>query len=473
MENARLGGKVRTLRRREGLTQAQLAERLGISASYMNLLENNRRPLTAALLIKIAQVLQVDLQAFASEEDRLVPDLMEVFGDPMFDAFELSGGQIRDVVTTSPQLSRAVLHLYQAYRSARESVEQLASQGDGDRIDAVDASRLPSAEVSALIQRRQNYFPELEEGSERLRRDARLDEGDLFENLSRYLLDHHRIKVEISRIGTMGRAVRRYDGKRRVLQLSEILRRGSRNFQLAHQAGLLNYSEVLDKIARDDALTTDDSRALCRIALANYFAGAVLMPYQPFLEAARAERYDIELLGHRFRASFEQVCHRLTTLQRPRAEGVAFHLVRIDLAGNISKRFSASGLRISHYSAACPKWAVHSAFLTPGMIRVQLSRMPDGTTFFEIARTLRKETGGFHASRPMQAISLGCDVSQARELVYADGIDLDTQDAAVPVGVTCRVCERLECEQRAFPRMQQPLRLDENVRGASFYAPVD
>jgi predicted transcriptional regulator len=177
------------------------------------------------------------------------------------------------------------------------------------------------------------------------------------------------------------------------------------------------------------------------------------------------------VLGHRFRTSFEQVCHRLTTLHRPGAEGVPFHFVRIDVAGNISKRFSATGLRFARFSGACPRWNVFAAFLTPGMIRTQLSQMPDDRTYFWIARTLGRESGGYHAPHSTFAIGLGCDVRHAGELVYADGVDLQNREAVVPVGVTCRLCERLDCEQRAFPSLQQPLRIDENVRGVSFYAP--
>jgi predicted transcriptional regulator len=211
---------------------------------------------------------------------------------------------------------------------------------------------------------------------------------------------------------------------------------------------------------------------VARVALANYFASAVLMPYREFLEAAGSERYDIEVLGHRFRTSFEQVCHRLTTLRRPGAEGVPFHFVRIDVAGNISKRFSASGLRFARFSGACPRWNVFAAFLTPGMIRTQIAQMPDGTTYFWIARTLRKDGGGYHSPHTVFALGLGCEIRHARQLVYAEGVDLDNREAAVPVGITCRLCERMECEQRAFPPLQHALLIDENVRGASFYAPA-
>jgi predicted transcriptional regulator len=208
------------------------------------------------------------------------------------------------------------------------------------------------------------------------------------------------------------------------------------------------------------------------VALANYFASAVLMPYDPFLRAARSERYDIELLGHRFRVSIEQTCHRLTTLRRQGAEGIPFHMLRIDLAGNISKRFSASGFRFSRFSGACPRWNVFEAFQTPGRIRTQVSQFPDGQVFFEVACTVRKQSGGYHGPHTQFAIALGCDIAYARDMVYADGLDLESREAAIPVGPTCRLCDRMDCEQRANPPVQHALAVNENVRGVSFYAPL-
>ncbi|WP_437484148.1 helix-turn-helix domain-containing protein [Sorangium sp. So ce1014] len=469
-----LGAKVRALRRREHMTQVDLAERLGVSASYLNLIENNRRPLTAPLLIRLAQIFQLDLQNFASEGDvRLTADLHEVFGDPIFESHGLTNADLRELVATSPNVARAVLTLYRTYATTRESLDTLGERLAGDGFVAVDNSRLPSEEVSDLIQRRMNYFPEVEEGAEALWREAELDADDVYRGLVRYLHATRGIEVRIVRVADERQAMRRYDPDRRVLSISEVLPPRSRRFQLAHQLGLLTQSAAIDRILRDENLTTPESRALARVALANYFAAAILMPYQPFLEAARAERYDIELLAHRFGTSFEQVCHRLTTLRRPGAEGVPMHMVRIDIAGNISKRFSGSGIRFARFSGACPRWNVHAALMTPGMIRIQLSQMPDGAVYFCIARTVRSDRGGYHVPHTVQSIGMGCDVRYARELVYADGIDLDNIGAAVPVGVTCRTCERLDCAQRALPALQHPLRLDENRRGVSFYASVD
>jgi predicted transcriptional regulator/DNA-binding XRE family transcriptional regulator len=472
-EASSIAARVRSLRRRENMSQVQLAERLSISPGYLNLIEHNRRPLTASLLIKLAQIFQLDLQAFSPEgEARLSADLLEVFGDAVFESQDITTSEVRDLVVQSPTIARALLTLYQAYRSAQESADTLAMKlSEGEDLPGIDRSRLPTEEVNDLIQHHGNHFAELEEGAETVWRRAGLSIANIYDGLVRYLQEVEGVEVRVETVGAMRGALRRYDPERRVLTLSEVLRRGSRNFQVAHQLGLLTQRPVLDRIARDASLT-GEAEEMARVALANYFAGAVLMPYEPFLEAARSERYDIVVLSNRFRTSFEQICHRLTTLRRPGAEGVPFHFVRIDVAGNISKRFSASGFRFARFSGACPRWNVFAAFLTPGMIRTQLSQMPDGSMFFWVARTIRKDTAGYHAPHTVFAVGIGCDVRDARKLVYADGVNVDSREAAVPVGVTCRLCDRMDCEQRAFPPLQHPLKIDEHVRGISFYAPV-
>lgn len=483
-EAPRFGAKVRALRRRESLSQVQLAEKLGVSPSYLNLIENNRRPLPANLLIKLAQIFNVDVHAFATDEDtRLVADLTEAFADPLFDERDLTSVDVREMATASPVAARAVLSLYRAYQAARATSDDLSSRlSEGEELSGVDAapengptlgsSHLPSEEVSDFIQRQLNHFPELEAAAEELGARAKLTTDDLYSGLVRFIESEFGVRVQIARWGSERGVLRRFDPDKKVLVLSELLPTRSRTFQLAHQIGLMTQGHTMDRLALDPRFTSEDSRALARVALANYYAGAVIMPYARFLQAAKDERYDIDVLGRRFRVGFEQVCHRLTTLRRPGAEGVPFHMIRIDVAGNISKRFSASGIRFARFSGACPRWNIFSAFLTPGMIRIQNSRMPDGVTYFCIARTIQKDAGGYHAQHPVQAIGLGCQVQFARELVYSDGIDLENPDTCIPVGVTCRLCERTDCLQRALPSIKVPLRVDENLRGVSLYAPV-
>lgn len=468
-----MGAKLRSLRRREGLTQTQLAERLGVSPSYLNLIEHNRRPLPTPLLLRISELFQVDVRQFSSDGGaRAIADLMEVFGDPVFQANDLAPSDLQEIANVTPQVGRAIVGLYRAYRQSRSAVETLMAKVSSDQLVGVD-SRPPNEEVADLLQRNMNHFPELEEGAERLCRDSQLDPANPQTGLVDHLERAHRIRVCIERTTEMRGALRRFDPEQMTLALSEALPQGSRAFQIAFQAALLDERNAFATYLRDPSLTSDESRALARVVLGNYFAAAVLMPYEPFLHAARFERYDLDLLGHRFHASFEQVCHRLTTLRRPGAEGVPLHMVRIDIAGNISKQFSASGLRFARFSGACPRWNVFSAFLTPGMVRTQLQQMPDGASYFWLARTVRREGGGFHAPSTIHALGLGCELTHAKELVYSDGIDLSSRSALVPVGTTCRTCERLDCEQRAFPAVQHPLLVNEHVRGVSFYAPVE
>jgi predicted transcriptional regulator/transcriptional regulator with XRE-family HTH domain len=470
----RLGAKVRALRRREGMSQTDLAQRLGISPSYLNLIENNNRPLPAPLLIRLAQLFGVELHAFADDEDsRLITALFEAFADPLFEGQDVLATEVRELATTSPAISRAVLTLYRSYHRTKESAETLSARlFEGERQTGLDLSHVSSEEVGDLIQQHMNYFPELEQAAEDLWRDAQLRGDDLYPRLIKHLKEAHGVKVRIVRAHVDQTMLRHFDPDKKVLSVSELLPTRSRKMQLAYQIGLLSQGQAIDRIIGSPLLTTDDSRALARAALANYFAAAVLMPYEAFLHAAQEQRYDLDVIGRRFGVGFEQVAHRVTTLRRPRAEGVPFHMIRIDVAGNISKRFSASGIPMARFSGACPRWNIFAAFSTPGMVRIQLSRMPDGSGYFCIARTVQADSHGFHAQPRIHAIGLGCPVSRARELVYSDGLDLDNPDSFVPVGVTCRMCERTDCEQRAFPSLRHPLRIDENVRGASLYAAV-
>lgn len=472
-EGMRLGGKIRSLRRREGLSQARLAEMMSISASYLNLIEHNQRSVSAPLLIKLAQIFQIDLQSFAEEVDGMLrSELMEVFADPLFENAPVTTTDVREMALSSPAAARAIINLYRAYRSARISAQTLGERlSEGMVLSSLDRLSLPTEEVSDFLQARMNYFPELEAAAEALYARARLQPDDLYHGLARHLQETLGIRLSITHAPADNGVVRRYEPETNTLMISESLPRNSRAFQIAHQIGLNTQHALLEQYAEDAGFLTDEARTLCRIALGNYFAAAVLMPYQPFLEAAREFRYDIDLLGIRFASNFEQVCHRLTTLRRPGAEGVPFHFIRVDIAGNISKRFSASGIQISRFGA-CPRWNLHLAFLTPGRISTQIARMPDGACFFSLARTVTREARGYHVPRVVLAITLGCRIEHAHELVYADGMDLTDLSAAVPIGTSCRMCERMDCDQRAFPPIHYPLQIDENSRGVSFYAPA-
>jgi predicted transcriptional regulator/plasmid maintenance system antidote protein VapI len=470
---AQLGGRLRRLRQEQKLSQIQMAERLGISASYLNLIEHNQRALTVPVLLRLAQRFDVDLQSFTAEEDaRLLSELMEIFADPLFDSHDLKASELKDLIEESPNLSRALLTLYQAYRSAGISSEP---REEDDRPLPLG---MPTEEVGDFIQSRGNYFPDLESAAEELWRDGAiaagaLGNGGLWSALVTVLATRHAVDVEIVPASHDDGVLRHYDPITRRLSLSEILPLPSRHFHLAHQIALLGHRPLLLKLAAAGKFTTGEADQLAVVALANYFAGAVLMPYRPFLDAATSCRYDLDILMRRFGVSFEQVCHRLTALRRPGANGIPFHFLRVDRAGNVTKRFSASSLTIARFGGVCPRWNVFDAFETPGTMRTQISQMPDGVGYFALARTVEAHdrsalTG--HNSRRLgrHAISIGCPLAHARELVYADGADL-RDEAAVPVGVNCRVCERANCADRLHPSPQQRLVVDDNRRLLSLY----
>ncbi len=464
-----LGELVRAARLRAGRSQKELAAAAGISASYLNLLEHGRRALPATLLPRLAEALGVPLAELLPTPDPvLATRLLEALGSAPADGEGLEPERVRSLAQAQPELARAVVRLADAYARARESAETLAARLS-ERLDVgdLDAAPLPSDAVSNLLQRHQNHFPELEAAAERLWREAGLAAGDLERGLVRHLEARHGVRVGVVPPAALGRHVRRFVPASKDLLLSESLPAASRVFQLGHQLGLLEEAAALDRMT-EAGLETPPARALGRVALANYFAAAVLMPYEPFLAAAEAERYDLELLENRFAANVEQVAHRLTTLRRPGREGVPFHFVRVDLAGNVSKRFSATGLHLGRIGS-CARWAVHNAFLTPGRILVQVEEMPDGAAYLSIARTVTREARGFRVPRVVQAITLGCRLRDAPALVYAEGLDLER--GRVPIGPTCRLCDRLDCEQRATPSLRHPLRIDVNARGVSFYAP--
>jgi predicted transcriptional regulator/transcriptional regulator with XRE-family HTH domain len=474
---AMMGPKVRRLRRELRLTQAQMAEQLGISPSYLNLVENNQRPVTVQLLLKLGRAFDVDLAAFAEDDEgRVVAGLREVLADRLFEGADVKGQDLKDVAASSPALAQAFVTLYRAYREAREDLQGLAetvAAGDGTvpATAAIQPGAFPQEEVEAFIQDRGNHFPELELAAEELWIDGDLATADLGSSLARHLETAHGVRTRVLPVDVMGQTIRRFDRHARRLLLSEAMAPSGRAFHTAAQIGLLRARPAIEGLVAQAALPGETARGLLTLSLANYFAAAVMMPYGRFVEAARTLRYDFEVLQARFGASFEQVCHRVTTLQRPGAKGVPFFLIRVDVAGNVSKRFSADpGFHFARFGGACPRWNVHDAFRAPGMIQTQLAKMPDGTCYLSVARTVTYRTGGWASSQRQLAVAVGCDVQHAAQVVYADGLDVATQATATPIGMNCRLCPRLDCAQRAYPPLNHRLVVDENARGLSTYA---
>ena len=471
-KKAMLGHKVRRYRQEQNLSQTEMAEMLEISPSYLNLIEHNQRPVTVPLLFRLGQVFPIDLREFAQDDAAaLAAGLREVLSDPLFEGLKVREQEIREVAEISPTATQAVMNLYKAYVDMREDTHALVQRlADPNKPQGLDTQSFPIEEVRDFQQFQSNHFPELETAAEALWQDAGLRREDLYQGLTGHLQSVCGIGAKVMPVDIMGETLRRYDFHRKRVLLSEMLSTPGRNFQLAVQLALAAHGELLDRMVDKAKLSSPDAEKLCRIGLAGYFAGAVLMPYDDFLTSAKELRYDLEILQNRFGVSFEQVCHRLTTLQRKGARGVPFFFIRIDHAGNISKRLSGAGIHFARFGGACPRWVIHDAFDGPGNIHTQQACMPDGSAFLSVARTVDPILGGHRGRRPRLAVAVGCDMSQAKHLVYGDAMDPKGKRGATDVGVSCRVCERLDCSQRAHPPLNHRLRLDENVRRIAPFA---
>jgi predicted transcriptional regulator/DNA-binding XRE family transcriptional regulator len=462
-----VGPRLKRLRRDRSLSQTRMAEELEISPSYLNLMERNQRPITAQVLIRLANAYSLDPREFATDQDeRTVSELDEVFADPLFRASPVARLEVRDTVESAPSVVEAINRLYRAYVALRGASEAHAPLlKDRDRAED-DSQESAVDRVRALIHEAKNHFPELDEAAETLASDLRLSGHEPFFAIAERLRAKHGIRVRVMPIDTMPDTLRRYDHHRRQLFISEVVDQSGRTFQAAYQLAFAEMGPVIDELAARLEPTDGPARRLLRVSFGNYFAGAVMMPYGKFHEAAETLGFDIEVLGARFGASFEQVAHRLTTLARPAARGIPFFLVRVDSAGNVSKRFSSGRFPFSRYGGTCPLWNVHATFRTPEQVATQIIELPDGSRWFSIARAVRRSSSRWGAPAPKFVVGLGCELKYAHRLVYARGLDLTAPDPT-PIGINCRLCERVACPQRAAPPLTRALIVDEMTRGVS------
>lgn len=460
-----MGARLRRLREERGLTQAALAATLAISPSYLNQLENNQRPLTVAVLLKLSASFGLDVQIFSDDDEaRLVAQLREACLDaPSGDAVAQS--ELRELALNMPAVARVIVGLHHRYRAALDQ-SQVASARLGDTRD--DAPGPPTAyeEVRDFFYARRNHIAALDAAAEALAFELQLRPSAASTALAARLAERHGVRLEIA----LDRAApaRRFASGDRRLVLSSRLTEGQRAFQLATQLALLEYDDLIGRELEGSRLSLE-AQALGRVGLANYFAGATILPYGVFLQAAEASGYDIDALSTRFGVGLETVCHRLSTLQRRGAAGVPFIFVRTDRAGNISKRQSATDFHFSRFGGVCPLWAIYETFAEPGRIRVQLAEMPDGRRYIWIATAVRHAPATFGAPETLFAVGLGCDLSQAPRLAYTRGLAIDRAEAFTPIGLGCKVCDRADCAQRAFPPLGRRLRVDANASHGSPY----
>lgn len=466
MRNTKLfiGRKIRDLREANRLTQAAFAERIGISTSYLNQIENNQRSVSAAVLLALAETFRIDIADFSSgESERLLSALSEAVNDPLFETFRPTLQEMKLVAQNAPGFAHALIAAHQAYR---RNSEQLASFDDTlGRSAAVEPS--PYEEVRDFFHFVDNYIHELDIAAEKLASELHIPERDPASALAEHLEKRHGVRTVHGQL--TDNLLRRFDGDKRLLQLNPFSPSSTRSFQIAFQIGVLEMASTITAIIDNAAFRSAEAQQICRIGLANYFAGALMMPYESTHTSAHELRHDLELLAIRFGASIEQVSHRLSTLQRPGRKGVPIFFARIDRAGNITKRHSAAKLQFARFGAACPLWNVHQAFEQPGRIIRQLAETPDGVRYLCLATEIAKGGGGFRAPQRRYAIAVGCEVTHASAFVYADDMDLTNRAAFDPIGISCRICERPHCAQRAMPPLKHRLVVDHNVRGAVPY----
>ena len=455
------GAKLREVRGRVSLTQKAFAERLGVSLPYLNQMENNNRPVSTAVVLGLAQEFGYDVTELQSgDEARLVGDMREALADPVFTGTAPALADLRLAAANAPALARAFLELHATYRQTHERLASL-----DEALGREDARLQPSPweEVRDFFHYCDNYIDAVDRAAERFAlhtaaatnvRDAAIAE-----------LARRKVTVTI----TDDDAVRHYDPTTGQLTLSRRATESTRTFQLLLQLALLTQDTLLEATLDLARFHSPEARGIAKIGLANYYAGAAMMPYDRFLAAAGETRHDLERLSDRFGASLEQVAHRLSTLQRPGQKGVPFFFVRVDPAGTITKRHSATTMQFARYGGACPLWNVHRAFETPGRFLRQLAETPDGVRYFCLARDVTKSGGAFDAPVRRYAIGLGCEVKHADALVYADHMDVETNEAFEPIGISCRICDRKNCHQRAVPPLERRLKVDPDHRGVLPY----
>lgn len=452
------GHQLRALRHRLSMTQVNIAKRLGISTSYLSQIENGDRPLTALVQAALARAFPHDWGEIG-EDSGLIAAALSAATDPVIDGAADPDPGLHKALRQQPQLARRLVALHAAYTRVEAQVRVL-----DDRVDSGDSiSRQPWEAVRDWFHDAGNYIDALDRAAEKLATAFPPDTTPRHA-IAEFLQTRHRVNIET---GTNRDTLRAFDVIRRTLRIDRTLPPESAAFQLAHQLVQLELADIINDTVSASGLKHEAARALLSVGLANYSAGALLMPYALFREAARIERHDIDRLRQRFDVSFEQACHRLSTLQRPGAAGLPVFFCRVDMAGNVTKRHSATPLEFARFGGACPLWIVHEAVAIPDRILVQRAETADGVQYVTMAKGLVKPSGSFTRSPRRYAVTLGCEAQYADDFIYAD--ELRGHGSATPIGSSCRICPRRSCDQRAFPPAASIIEIDPNLRAVVPY----
>jgi len=464
-----IGHKIKSKRRKLGISQANMAKKLSISPSYLNLIESGKRKVNVDLLLKLSNELGIEMSDISKKTDtNLYQNLMDVLGDNLFEDLDITNFDIKEIINSNPLIAKALVKLGDNYKKKNQDIVSKVENISGKFIDNQKNS-FPGEVVSDFIQENENYFPKLEEFANGIFSEIQNNNRTSYLPLCEYLLKKHKIEVKSVIPDEKKPFTKNFDSIKKTFLLSDYLVLATKKLHVAAQIAHLDANDILDEYLDTFKFPSEESRKLSKVALLNYTAAAILMPYKLFYKECTEQRYDLELLQNTFATSFEQVAHRVTCLQDPNMKGIPFHMLRADVAGNISKRFSLSGIEIPRYGGACPRWNIYSAFTAPGKIHAAVSKMPDGEKYVCIARTVEKGIAKHGMFKSLLSVGLGCQMKYAKDFVYTDSLNLNDENTVTPIGVNCRTCDRMDCQQRAFPPLHKKFDIDLNKRGISVY----
>ena len=467
--DSKIGPKIKAFRRQMGMQANKLAEELGISPSYLNLIEKGKRKIDGDLLINVCDKLRIELSDLTSKTDlNLENNISELLSDDLFEDLDILGPEVKDLVSTNPKIAKALIKLGDNFKQKDHEIVNKVENISGKIIDSRKAA-FPGEVISDFLQENKNFFPKLENFANIIFEKVKQNNRTRYIALCNFLKDEYGITVK-DVIPEEGKPFSKiYKAKQKELFLSDYLSLETKKLHAAAQISQEGASKEIDEYLSTFNFPSEEAKKLTKVALLNYCGAAILMPYKLFHKECKELKYDLELLQNTFATSFEQVAHRVTCLQDPSLPGIPFHFLRVDVAGNISKRFSLSGIEIPRYGGACPRWNVYSAFSRPGVIQAAVSKMTNGEKYVCIAKTVEKGVGRYGQKKSILSIGLGCEAKYAKDFVYTENLDLNDKKSEIPVGVSCRTCDRLDCSQRAFPPLHKKFDIDIDSRGVSVY----
>ncbi len=467
--NLKIGPKIKAFRRQLGIQANKLSEQIGISASYLNLIESGKRNVDSNLIIKICSELRINVSDLTSKSDlNLENDISELLSDEIFEDLDILGPEVKDLVASNPKMAKALIKLGDNFKQKDHDIVNKVENISGKIIDSRRAA-FPGEVIADFLQENKNYFPKLEEFANDIFQEVKQNNRTRYIALCEFLKRKYGVQVN-DVIPEEGKPFSKiYKEKEKVLLLSDYISLETKKLYAAAQIAHIGAKDQINFYLSNFKFPSNEAKELSRIALLNYCGAAILMPYELFHKECKNLKYDLELLQNTFATSFEQVAHRVTCLQDPKLPGIPFHFLRVDVAGNISKRLSLSGIEIPRYGGACPRWNVYSAFSRPGVIQAAVSKMSNGEKYVCIARTVEKGVGRYGQKKSMLSIGLGCEAKYAKDFIYTENLDLNDKKSELPIGVSCRTCDRLDCSQRAFPPLHKKFDVDVNARGVSVY----